>query len=47
MTDAGLKDLAALKKLESVNLVATKVTPEGVTALQKALPKCKVVWDKK
>jgi serine/threonine protein kinase/Leucine-rich repeat (LRR) protein len=45
VSDAGLKELAALKKLESLNLVATKVTAAGVAALQKALPKCRIVSD--
>jgi hypothetical protein len=45
ITDAGLKHLSNLKKLEKLILVHTKVTAAGVSELQKALPKCKIVWD--
>ena len=43
VTDAGLKELAAVKSLSVVYLFNTKVTDAGARALQKALPKCKVV----
>jgi hypothetical protein len=43
VTDAGLKDLTALKELRSLNLFETKVTDAGVKELQKALPKCKII----
>jgi internalin A len=39
VTDAGLKELAGLKSLQSLVLVGTKVTPTGVAELRKALPK--------
>ena len=42
MTDAGLKELAPLKNLTSLNLSDTKVTDAGVKELQKALPNCKI-----
>ena len=42
MTDAGLKELAALKSLSSLNLTGTKVTDAGEKELQRALPKCKI-----
>lgn len=40
--DAGLKDLAQLKKLMSRNLGNTAVTDAGVEELQKALPDCRI-----
>ena len=40
MTDAGLKELAGLKSLQSLNLHSTKVTDAGLKELQKALPGC-------
>jgi hypothetical protein len=42
VTDAGLKELAGLKNLETLYLGSTRVTDASVTALKKALPKCKV-----
>jgi internalin A len=39
VTNAGLKELAGLKSLQSLNLGDTKVTAAGVAELQKALPK--------
>ena len=42
VTDAGLKELAVLTKLTSLDLSQTKVTADGVKELQKALPKCKI-----
>ena len=39
ITDAGLKDLAKLKKLEQLMLLDTKITDEGAAELKKALPK--------
>ena len=42
ITDAGLAHLHGLKKLEKLQLNYTKVTDEGVTALQEALPNCKI-----
>jgi hypothetical protein len=43
VSDAGLDDLASLKKLETLGLSFTKVTPEGVKKIQDALPNCKVI----
>lgn len=40
VTDTGLKELAALKRLTSLALCETKVTDDAVEALRKALPKC-------
>ncbi|WP_439623894.1 hypothetical protein [Gemmata sp.] len=42
MTDAGLKELAAVKSLAQVSLKETAVTDAGVKKLGEALPKCKV-----
>ncbi len=41
-TDAGVKQLAALKGLKKLNLRGAKTTGDGVSALQKALPDCKI-----
>jgi hypothetical protein len=42
VTDAGLKELAGLKKLTYLDLFGAKATKEGVAELQKALPRCQV-----
>ena len=43
VTDAGLKELAALKGLQTLNLVGCKgVTDAGVADLQQAFPKAKI-----
>jgi hypothetical protein len=42
ITDAGLKEVAKLKNLDTLDLRLTKVTKAGVAELQKALPKCKI-----
>ena len=42
MTDAGLKELAAIKSLPHLYLRGTKVTDQGVAELRKALPECKI-----
>jgi hypothetical protein len=44
VTDVGLKELAVLRQLKSLNLYGcTKVTNEGVRELEKAIPKLQVV----
>lgn len=44
MKDPGLMELAALKNLTSLSIpTRTNLTKEGIAALQKALPKCKIV----
>jgi hypothetical protein len=43
VTDAGLKELAGLKSLQSLDLSRTKVTDAGLKELQKALPDCEIV----
>jgi len=42
ITNAGLKELAKLQKLERLVLSWTKVTKAGVDELKEALPKCKI-----
>ena len=42
VTDVGVKELATLKNLTSLDLSVTDVTDAGVKELQKALPKCKI-----
>jgi hypothetical protein len=42
-SDAGLKHLAGLSKLKVLDLAGTQVTAAGVTALQKALAKCRIL----
>jgi hypothetical protein len=44
VTDAGIKELARLKDLRWLNLRTARVTANGVAALQKDLPKCKIVF---
>jgi hypothetical protein len=47
LTDAGIKHLAGLAKLEWLDLRRTKASAAGVAALQKALPKCKIIGGQK
>jgi hypothetical protein len=42
ITDAGLKELAGLKSLHSLELFNTPVTDAGLKELQKALPGCQI-----
>lgn len=44
VSDAGLKELAGMKNLRWLSLHGTMVTPAGVAALQKDLPKCKIMF---
>jgi serine/threonine protein kinase len=44
MDDAGLKALTGLNSLTELNLTGTQATAEGVAALQKALPKCRIAF---
>ena len=41
-TDAGLKNLVKLKRLESLWLSDTQITDAGVAELKKALPNCEI-----
>jgi internalin A len=43
VTDAGLKELAGMKGLQSLELYGTKVTDAGAAELQKALPTLTIV----
>jgi serine/threonine protein kinase len=45
LSDTGLLKLTPLKRLATLNVAKTKVTAEGVKALAKALPRCKITWD--
>ncbi len=45
LSDAGIKQLAALPNLEWLDLRRTKASAAGVSELQKALPNCQIVWD--
>jgi serine/threonine protein kinase/Leucine-rich repeat (LRR) protein len=42
-SDASLKHLAGLSNLTQLDLTGTQVTADGVDALQKALPKCRLL----
>jgi hypothetical protein len=41
-TDAGLKHLAGLNKLERVDLEGSRVTDSGVAALEQVLPSARI-----
>ncbi len=41
-TDDGLKELVEMKHLKTLNAYGTKVTDEGILALNNSLPACKV-----
>ena len=43
LTDAGLKELGGMKALTELKVGGTKTTPAGHAALQKALPKVKII----
>ena len=43
VTDGHLRDLDRLEKTEVIDLRRTKVTDQGIEALQRALPKCTIV----
>jgi serine/threonine protein kinase/Leucine-rich repeat (LRR) protein len=45
LTDAAVKHLKSLNDLEEMDLTSTKITAEGIEAIRKALPNCKVVWE--
>ena len=42
VTDEGLEELKGLANLSSLFLSDTKVSPEGVARLKKALPQCTI-----
>ena len=44
ISDNGLENLYELSKLRSVNVGETQVTEAGVKGLQKALPKCDIIY---
>jgi len=45
VSDVGLERLSRLRNLEQLDARGSKVTAAGVAKLQKALPKCRFVWD--
>ena len=47
ITDAGLKELAKMKNLASIDLIETQVTDAGVAELKKALPNCEIQYTAK
>lgn len=47
LTDAGIKHLAGRTNLEWLDLRRTKASAAGVAELQRALPRCKIDWDRK
>lgn len=42
ISDAGLVHLIGFKKLETLSVIDTKVTPAGVAELNKAIPNCQI-----
>jgi hypothetical protein len=46
VSDAELNHLTTITGLEALGLNGAKVTAAGVAELQKALPGCKIDWDK-
>jgi hypothetical protein len=46
VSDKGLEQIKQFTELKELNLAKTNVTAKGVLDLAKALPKCKIEWDK-
>lgn len=46
VTDAGLPQLYSLSRLESLSLIETKVSPNAVAELRKALPHCEISYER-
>ena len=46
MTDAVVESLAELKNLRVLDLRATRLTPDGVERLRKALPDCEIRYSR-
>ncbi len=44
ITDQGIQQLKLLKKLNSLDLVYTRVTTSGASELQKEIPQCRIVF---
>lgn len=42
VTNAGLKDLAALKRIKTLSVGGTQATPDAVNELRKVMTECKV-----
>ena len=47
VTDAGLKELATLKQLQELDLSESRVTEQGVDELKRALPKYKILLERR
>jgi Leucine-rich repeat (LRR) protein len=45
LSDTGIRHLEGLTNLTDLDLRQTKVTKDGVAALQKALPQCRIAWN--
>ena len=45
LTNAGIKHLAGLTELQTLDLRRTKVTATGIDDLAKSLPGCKIEWE--
>ncbi|MCH7871131.1 MAG: hypothetical protein IID33_05470 [Planctomycetes bacterium] len=43
ITDADLEHLKTLKRLKLLDVRGTKVTRQGVEAIKRALPKCRII----
>ena len=46
LTDASLKVLAGMRNLHYVDLYHTLLSEQGFEGLKKALPECKINWNK-
>jgi hypothetical protein len=45
VTDESVASIVSLKKLASLNIKGSKITPAGFEQLKKALPKCRIESD--
>jgi len=43
ITDAGLKEVAKMRRLEELYLITNQITKAGVAKLKKALPNCAII----
>ncbi len=47
VTDTGLLPFLSCRNLKVLDVTNTRVTPEAIAKYQKALPECKITWDKR